>query len=455
MNSMDDLVFAAFLREDEFYQRYSSVVDDTMFEDPVHKICINAYKDYVHLYSQRPSVEELTSEVERYCKRFSFDSDITAQAQTVVIRCSELTYNVDYVRDSFLRFATKNKLTATVLEAAKIIRTKGDELSERDYERIQDMVSAALSIKATDPTGLFLDDVAEDPTSYLKEQSRFDPTKAIPTGIRTFDRAHISGRGPIPGELYVVSAPPGRGKSTFLVNVGVSALLQGKDVAHIFVGDNTESDGVLRYCARLTGVPMPQIMLNSSLYLPAWKSLKENFTLGQLLIGAFPIDSVTVADLRSFITRSSNKRNFDPKVIIVDYIDNCRRDSTMSSYDALGDLYTKLKNLGEEMGLVVWTASQTKIEYWESDNVGLGSLAESSKKQHIVDGVLNLSVGGSDGNLCRVDVAKYRRGTPDMHIDLILDYERMLMKESLPGRMTDAQVSQFTTSAQEIPKTPY
>lgn len=449
---MDDLVLAAFLREDDFYDKYSHVVDDTMFEDPIHKICINTYKEYIRQYSQRPTVEEMTSEIHRYCTRFSFDSTVESQAQTTVIRCFELTYNLEYVRDSFVRFATKNKLTMTVLEAAKMIRSKGDELTERDYEKIQDLVSDALSIKASDSVGLFLDDVAEDPTSYLKEHSRFDPSKAIRTGIRAFDRAHVSGSGPIPGELYVISAPPGRGKSTFLVNIGVSALLQGKDVAHIFVGDNTESDGVLRYCARLTGVTMSQIMLNSSQYLPAWKSLKENFDLGQLLIGAFAIDSVTVSDIRSFLTRSSNTRNFTPKLVIIDYIDNCRRDRNMNSYDALGDLYTQLKNLGEEMDLVVWTASQTKIEYWDSGEVGLSSLAESSKKQHIIDGLLNLQVGRGD-NTCRITVAKYRRGTPDINIDLILDYERMLMKEALPGRISNHTES--VQSVQNIPQSQF
>jgi len=433
---MDDLVLAAFLREDDFYEKFAHVVDDTMFEDPVHKICINAYREYVRQYSQRPSIEEITSEIHRYCSRFSFDKDVEAQAQTTIIRCSELTYNLDYVRDSFVRFATKNKLTMTVLEAAKMIRSKGDELTEKDYDKIQDLVSDALSIKAQESVGLFLDDVAENPTVYLKEHSRFDPSKAIRTGIRAIDRAHVSGSGPVPGELYVVSAPPGKGKSTFLVNIGVSALLQGKDVAHIFVGDNTESDGVLRYCARLTGVSMSQIMLNSSQYLPAWRNLKENFDMGQLLIGAFAIDSVTVADIRSFLTRSSNTREFNPKLLIVDYIDNCRRDKTMNSYDALGDLYTQLKNLGEEMDIVVWTASQTKIEYWDVDTVGLASLAESSKKQHIIDGLLNLTVGKND-NTCKITVAKYRRGTPDIEIDLILDYERMLMKEALPGRVNN------------------
>lgn len=458
MNSMDDLVLAAFLREDDFYSKYGSVVDDSMFEETPHKICINAYIEYVKRYSRRPSPEEMTLEVQRYCRRFSFNSDIESQAQVVVVRCFDLTYNIDYVRDSFIRFATKNKLTSTILSAAKIIHDKGDELTEKDYSKIQDSMTEALSIKARDVSGVFLDEVAEDPAKYFKDHSRFDTTRVVRTGIRSFDRAHIAG-GPVPGELYVVSAPPGKGKSTFLVNVGTSALMQGLDTVHIFIGDNTEADGILRYCSRLTGVSMSQIMLNSNQYLPAWKQLNENFNLGKILIGAFATNAPTIADIRSFITRSMSRREFDPKLVIVDYIDNCRRDPNLNSYEALGDLYSQLKNMAEEMELVVWTASQVKIEYWNSDQVGLASLSDSSKKQAIVDGLINMIVAPS-GTSCKLDVAKYRRGAAGLSLEMTLDYERMLLKESLPGRSTSVvpnmtAVSSASSSSPVIPPSPY
>ena len=246
--------------------------------------------------------------------------------------------------------------------------------------------------------------------------------------------------GPLPGEMYVVSAPPGRGKSTLLVNIGASALLQGKDVIHIFVGDNTEADGVLRYCARLTGVPMAQIMMNAEQYMQSWSHLKNNFNLGNLIIGAYPIDGPTISDIRSFITKNIIRRGINPKVLVLDYIDNCRRNDVMNSYEALGELYKKMKNICEELKLIGWTASQPKIDTWDSDGVaGLSSLSESSMKQHIIDGMITMNK--KNDTSYSMYVPKLRRGRSDFIVDLLMDYERMFCKESLVTRMQTGQQS--------------
>lgn len=366
MNEMSDLILAAFLREERFYSEYSSVIDDEMFSESEHKICINTYLGYISKYNQMPAEVEMYAELNEYCKKYGIDPLVKQQASDTLTKCYKMTYNIDYVRDNFVKFATNNKLTRAIIDTAHDIKDKGDSLSEHDYEKIQDRIEKALTIKARDTEGVLLSDVGDDPKGFIESQNRYDKASVVPTGIPTFDNAHVAG-GPLPGELYVVSAPPGRGKSTLLVNIGAYALLKSKDVVHIFVGDNTESDGILRYCARLTGVSMSQIMLNAQTYLDQWNYLKTNFQLGNLLIGAYPIDGPSVADLRSFVTKNVVKRNIKPAVIIVDYIDNCRRNPNLNSYEALGVLYKQFKNLCEELKLVGWTASQPKIEYWESE----------------------------------------------------------------------------------------
>lgn len=432
----DDLILAAFMREEKFAFKYVSVIDEDMFEEFPHKICINSYLAYVRTYNSLPSLVELNSEIHTYCTKYRLDEKVEATALALSSKCSKLEYNLSYVQDIFIRFATKNKVTSVVLEAAQLIKTKGDNLSESDYEHVQKILTDAISIKSREAEGIMLKDVADDPSGYIKSRNRYDPEKVVKSGIRSFDNRHIAG-GPIPGELYVVSAPPGRGKSTLLVNVGVSGLLQGKDVIHIFVGDNKEEDAVLRYCSRLTGVSMSQIMMNSSDYTTAWGKIKENFHLGNLLTVAYPIGGPSVADLRSFITRSIIQRSIDPKLLIVDYIDNCRRNYNRSSYDDLGDMYAQLKSIAEEMELVVWTASQPTKDTWESDTAaGLSSLAESSKKQHHLDALITMNKVNDTSY--QMFVPKFRRGSAEFTIDLTVEYDRMLIRESIPGRVSTA-----------------
>ena len=431
-STLEKLVVAAFLREEAFYAQYSAIIDDTMFATSNCKICINVYIDYIKQYNKLPAQEEMYSDLGRYCQKYGIDEAMKQRAIETLQECYKINYNIDYVRDHFVKFATTNKLTDAIIDAAKVIKEKGDYLTERDYEQIHENIEKAITIKARDTEGVLFSEVADNPLAFMQNQNRYDATSIVKTGISTFDNAHMAG-GPLPGEMYVVSAPPGRGKSTLLVNIGASALLQGKDVVHIFVGDNTEADGVLRYSARLTGVPLSQIMLNSSKYLESWNYLKSNFQLGNLIIGAYPIDGPSIADIRSFITKNIIRRGVQPAIFIIDYIDNCRRNDMMNSYEALGELYKKMKNICEELKLIGWTASQPKIDYWDNDGVaGLSSLAESSMKQHIIDGMITMTKKNETSY--QMYVPKLRRGRSDFAVDLMIDYERMFVKESLVSR---------------------
>lgn len=438
-STLEKMVLSAFLREETFYAQYSSIVDDTMFATSSCKICINVYIDYVRRYNKLPTQEEMYVDLNKYCQKYGIDEVMKQRAVEQLQESYKLNYNIDYVRDNFVKFATNNKLTDAIIDAAKTIKEKGESLSEKDYESIHDSIEQAITIKARDTEGVLFSEVADDPLAFMQSQNRYDKSAIVKTGIATFDNAHMAG-GPLPGEMYVVSAPPGRGKSTLLVNIGASALMQGKDVIHIFIGDNTEADGVLRYCARLTGVALSQIMLRSEQYISSWNYLKSNFSLGNLVIGAYPIDGPTVSDIRSFITKNMIRRGVKPAIFIVDYIDNCRRSDLMNSYEALGELYKKMKNICEELKLVGWTASQPKIEFWESENnAGLSSLAESSMKQHIIDGMITMrKINETSYSMY---VPKLRRGRSDFTVDLMIDYERMFVRENYVSRNAAAQSS--------------
>ena len=102
----------------------------------------------------------------------------------------------------------------------------------------------------------------------------------------------------------------------------------------------------------------------------------------------------------------------------------------MNSYEALGELYKKMKNICEELKLIGWTASQPKIDYWDNDGVaGLSSLAESSMKQHIIDGMITMTKKNETSY--QMYVPKLRRGRSDFTVDLMIDYELMFVNESL------------------------
>lgn len=449
---MEDIILAAFLREKQFFAEYTSLLDEDYFSSSSHKILTNVYIDYTEAYRKPPTDAEMYSSLDAYCTKYGIDSAIKQTTIEALQRCYKISYNLEYARDNFLKFATKNKLTKAIIDSAKDIKTRGDQLDDNDYDRIHKRVEDAINIKMRDTQGILLSDVADDPKAFIQNMNKFDKALIVPTGIPSLDRSHIAG-GMLPGELGVIVAPPGMGKSTVLVNIGAHAVATGKDVVHIFIGDNSEADGVLRYCARLTGATMAQVMLNAQTYLDAWNYLKKNFNLGNLMIGAYPIDGPSVGDIRSFVTRNMIRKGINPKMIIIDYADNCRRNPNKNSYEQLGDIYRETKNMCEELNVVGWTASQPKVDTWDADKIGLGALSESSMKQHIVDAVLTMSKQSETD--FKLYVAKFRRGKSDFQIDLLLNYERMSVKESMVSRTPQPQPQQgVMTPPQTIGATP-
>ena len=126
--------------------------------------------------------------------------------------------------------------------------------------------------------------------------------------------------------------------------------------------------------------------------------------------------------------------------MILDYVDNCRRNYNLTSYDDFGAMYAQLKSIAEEMGLIIWTASQPKQETWDSDTpAGLNSLADSSKKQHHVDAMITLSKVSE--NSYKLYVPKMRRGASDFSIDLTVEHDKSMIRESIPMKIEQTPVN--------------
>ena len=99
-----------------------------------------------------------------------------------------------------------------------------------------------------------------------------------------------------------------------------------------------------------------------------------------------------------------------------------------------------MKNICEELQLGGWTASQPKVDTWDNEGVaGLSSLAESSMKQHIIDGMITMTKKNETSY--QMYVPKLRRGRSEFLVDLLIDYERMFVKESLVSRNSSKQPS--------------
>src|SRR6185312_6724705 len=134
---------------------------------------------------------------------------------------------------------------------------------------------------------------------YFKNvRDRHDPKKTpvrIPTGICQELDAHMEG-GLAPGELGFFLAPPGRGKTLSLVNVGANALRQGKRVLHVTLEIPARSVGIRYDCclAEATKDELKTIEYQNILAKQLVKIRKSN---GELLIKDYSYQHCSIAEL--------------------------------------------------------------------------------------------------------------------------------------------------------------
>tara|TARA_R110000765_G_scaffold401406_2_gene496792 strand:- start:373 stop:1317 length:945 start_codon:yes stop_codon:yes gene_type:complete len=207
-----------------------------------------------------------------------------------------------------------------------------------------------------------------------------------PTGIPQLDKKDVLNGGLARGEIGVITAPTGVGKSHWLVNVGAAAIKAGKNVVH-YTFELTETAVGVRYDSNLCDIPSSEVQDRKEEVLSLYKD--SNF--GKLIIKEYPTGSASVVTLRNHLEKLAMK-DFIPGLIIIDYADIMR---STRSYDSLRHelklIYEELRNLAMEMQLPVWTASQANREASEKEVVGLDNMAEAYGKAMVADVVISLS----------------------------------------------------------------
>jgi replicative DNA helicase len=189
------------------------------------------------------------------------------------------------------------------------------------------------------------------------------------------------------GELGVVVAPAGIGKSWVLSAMGAYAISQGLNVVHYTLELNEAYVG-LRYDSIFSGVESQNLKYHKEEVMEKLFNLKGNLTIKYYK----KVDMVLVdyADIMRDVHKSSEMRH------------------------ALGNIYEDLRGLAGELQVPIWTASQANRSALDEDVIEATKVAESYAKVMTADFVMSLSRKIEDkiGNTGRFHVIKNRFG-PD------------------------------------------
>ena len=388
-------------------EQMAEVINTEFFDLKYLRFLADRYFSYHLKYKDFPTLPLLVSIIRDDLKT----GNDTILRDQIVNYLQRIRHNPDmgdleYVKDKALDFCRKQAFRGALEEAVDLIQAD-------KFDDVMDLMRNALSVGSTPSVG---HNFFEDMDARFIHIAR----NPIPTGIPKIDEKSILGGGLGKGEIGVITAPTGVGKSHMLVNLGCAALQAGFNVIH-YTFELTETRTGLRYDSNLCDIPSNDVPERKEEVIAYYEENKD--VLGRLMIKEYPTGTATVQTLRSHIEKLSLK-GFIPHVLIIDYADIMRSSRQYDSMrHELKKVYEDLRNLAMEKNLPVWTASQSNRDAANSDVIGLESMAESYGKAQIADVVLSISRKAEEKStgVGRLFVAKNRAGRDGILFPIKID----------------------------------
>jgi len=311
----------------------------------------------------------------------------------------------EFIRKTSLDFCKKQKLKEAMIESAKLLQNSS-------FDEIADKINEALKLGTDNNFGY---DYFKD----FEERWIHRPRMPVATGWDVIDDISSGGLGK--GELGVVIAPTGAGKSMVLVHLGAQAIKNKKNVVHytLELGSHVIAT---RYDSCITNVPMSDLHSYKENVYEMVKNLES-----KLIVKEYPTKSASPATIKNHLERL-RQQGIKVDMIIVDYADLLRPAIVRKEKrHELETIYEDLRAIGQEFECPIWTASQTNRSGLNAEVITMESISEAFNKCFVADFIFSVSrtVENKAQNGGRLFVAKNRNGPDGVSYPIKMDTSRV------------------------------
>ena len=356
-------VLQGVLIDRDFFEKSFETLKDEFFTSDSHKLIWTEIRKLYNKYNTPPTYETLKVEIasmpDNQLKEDTIE--VLLDIETKVNR-----QEIEYAKDKSLEFCKNQSMKQAILTSVDLLR-------EGKYEEIQSVIEHSLKITTEQ-------DLGQDYFDSFESRRKVHTRQTVPTGFSLLDAEAVLDGGLGSGELGVVMAPTGGGKSFFLVNLGFGALDAGKNVIHYSM-ELSETHVGNRYDSRITGIPTKELR---SKMVEAENKLAR-FMGGQLFIKEYPPKVATINTIKFHVGRLLSS-GFSPDLLIIDYGDlmKSRRGYEQKRFE-LESIFEDLRALSMELKLPIWTATQSNREGFNEDVITIDKVGEAINKAHVVD----------------------------------------------------------------------
>jgi replicative DNA helicase len=353
------------VEDKEFSHSIIDVIENSYFENKYFKIIIQMIREYYKKFDHTPSFETLEQ-----ITKSELQQEVASKIVLDTIKKIKdaPVDGVGFVQEKALKFCKQQELQKVMTKAQKII--DGGEFE--NYDTLEELVREALLVGNKDTSMM---DVFSNLDQVLEEDYRHP----IPMGIPGIDRLLKGGLAK--GEIGVILAPTGVGKSTVLTKMANHAFNLGFNVLQVFFEDNPK---VIqrKHFTLWTGVHPDDLSDQKDNVMSKVNEIQTDMP-NKLILKKLPSDTMTMLQIKNQI-RKMVADGIKIDMIVLDYIDCIVPDKNLGDeWKSEGSVMRAFEAMCHEMNIVGWTATQGNRSSISSEVVTTDQMGGSIKKAQV------------------------------------------------------------------------
>jgi len=378
----------------DFSRSIIDVIETNYFENKYFKIIIQMIKEYYSKYEHTPTFDTL-EQITKSELQQELASKIVLDTLTKIKDAP--IEGQEFVQEKALKFCKQQELQKAITKAQKVI--DGGEFE--NYDTLETLVREALQIGERE-------DGMSDVFANLDEVLNEDYRHPIPMGIPGIDRLLKGGLAK--GEIGVVLAPTGVGKSTLLTKIANHSFNLGYNVLQIFFEDNPKIIQ-RKHITLWTKVHPDELTLKKEEVMAKVKSIKDSME-NKLIMKKLPSDTVTMLQIKNQI-RKMIADGVKVDMVLLDYIDCVVPDKNLGDeWKSEGSVMRGFEAMCHELNLVGWTATQGNRSSISSEVVTTDQMGGSIKKAQVGHVIISVAktLQQKEMKLATIAITKSRIG---------------------------------------------
>jgi replicative DNA helicase len=379
---IEKTVLTNLILNEDYYRKVYPYLKSIYFEDNNLRKVFDTFAEYVEKYKEQPSLEALKISLDKR-KDFNEESykSVIAEVNTFV---RDENTDTKFLIDETEKFCQDRDLYNSIRQSINILEGSGGGL---DKGSIPKLLSDSLGISFDTSVGHdFLEDFESRYEFYHRREER------LPFDIDILNKIT---KGGLPRKsMTVLLATTGGGKSLIKCHMAATHLMFGKNVLYITMEMAEEEIG-RRIDANIMDVTIDEVSITPRDVFQKRMDRYKSKTKGKLVVKEYPTGSAHVGHFRHLLNELRMKKNFQPDIIFVDYLNICsssrvRGSAAANSYTLVKSIAEEVRGLAMEFNCAVVTSSQFNRDGYGNSDVDLTNTSESMGITHTADAIFGL-----------------------------------------------------------------